>query len=145
MQVGAEHVVDVAEAQAGGGKAVEPRLLGEVHRWRIALVLAGAGIDQDGVLGRAHHVGLVGNDHLARYRIENFRIKLGQMAFADRGVVSRKHFLRPPPRPVAFDDAGDGDVADRELFHDVVMFPSIRPAAFVFLFFPRPSLAAAGP
>jgi hypothetical protein len=53
MQVGAEHVVDVAEAQAGGGKAVEPRLLGEVHRWRIALVPTGNSKRPSANVGRA--------------------------------------------------------------------------------------------
>src|SRR6516164_2725875 len=45
MQVRAEHVIDVFEAQAGCLEAVQPWLLRKVHGRLIALVLAGAGID----------------------------------------------------------------------------------------------------
>jgi hypothetical protein len=47
------------------------------------------------------------------------------MAFADGGIVSGKHFFRPPPRPVPFNDAGDGDIANRKFFHT---FPSHAPS-----------------
>jgi len=117
VQMGAEHVIDVFEAQARGTETVEPRLFRKIHRRRIALVLTGAGVDQDGVLGRAHHIGLIGDDHLAGHRVEYFLVERREMAPADFGIVGREHLLRLPPRPVAFDDAGDGDVADGELSH----------------------------
>src|SRR5262249_19613673 len=58
VQMRAEHVVDALERQPRGAEAIEPRLLGEVHGRRMSLILAGAGIDQDGALWRAHHEGL---------------------------------------------------------------------------------------
>src|SRR6202011_5250368 len=116
--VRAEHVVDVLEAQAGGGEAVEPRLLWEVERRRITLVLAGAGVDQNGVLGRAHQEGLIGDHHAAGGPVEHLGVHGREMALADLGIVADEHVLRLPPRPVPFDEAGDGDVADGELFHD---------------------------
>ena len=119
VQVGAKHVVDVVEPQTGGGEAVEPRLLGKVEWRRIALVFAGAGVDQDDVLGRPHHEGLIGDHHASGRRVEYCRIELGEMAPADVGVIGGEHVLRPPPRPVALDDAGNGDVADLERPHAV--------------------------
>src|ERR1700689_4431514 len=49
MQMRAEDVGDVLQAQARGVEIVEPGLLGKVVRGRIAFILAGARIDQDGV------------------------------------------------------------------------------------------------
>src|ERR1700730_3449849 len=48
------------------------------------------------------------------------------MALADLGIVSREHLLRLTPWPVAFDDAGDGDVADGELSHSAPAFIAFR-------------------
>src|SRR5262245_16378261 len=45
------------------------------------------------------------------------------MALANIRIIGGEHVLRLPPRPVALDDTGDGDVADRELLHSL---PSIR-------------------
>ena len=112
MQVGAEDVVDILEAQPLGGEAVQPGLLRKIHRRRVALVLAGAGIDQDGVLRRAHHEGLVGDDHPPGRRVEHHRVQRCQVLRPDRLVIGREHLGRPAPGAVALDDAGDADVAD---------------------------------
>ena len=119
MQVRAKDVIDILEAQTLGGKAVEPRLLRKIHWRRVAFVLAGAGVDQDGVFGGAHHKGLVRDHHLARCRIEHLRVHFSEMAAADLWIVFREHFLRRAPRPVPFDDAGDGHIADRKLVHSL--------------------------
>jgi len=74
-------------------------------------------INQDRVLGGAHHIGLVRHHHFAGRRIEHLAIELGEMAAADLGIVFRKHFLRRAPRAVPFNDAGNRDVANRELVH----------------------------
>jgi hypothetical protein len=118
VQMRAKDVIDVLEAQAFGGEAVEPRLFRKIHRWRIALVLAGAGIDQNCVFGGAHDVSLIGDHHFARRRIEHFAIEIGEMA-ADLRIVFWKHFLRCAPRAVPLDDAGNRNVANRELVHFV--------------------------
>ena len=78
----------------------------------MALVLAGAGVDQDRVLGRAHDKGLVGDVHPAGHGIEHHGVQFGEVPAANRRIVSREHVLRFPPWSVPFDDAGDGDVAD---------------------------------
>ena len=86
VQVGAKHVVDVLEPQARGRESVEPGFLRKVHGRRVTFVLAGAGVDQDRVLGRAHDEGLIGHHHLAGRRIKHFPIKLREMALADFGI-----------------------------------------------------------
>ena len=58
VQVRAENVVDVLEPQAFRRKTVEPRLFRKIHRRRIALVLARAGVDQDRVLARPQQPGM---------------------------------------------------------------------------------------
>ncbi len=117
VKVGAEHVIDVFELQPFGMEAVEPRLLRKIHRRWIAFVLAGAGIDQDGVLRRAHDKGLVGDDHFPGCRIEYFLVQRSEMPLANLGIVGREHVLRLPPRSIALDDAGNSDVANRKFFH----------------------------
>ena len=117
VEMRAEHVVDVLEPEAGGAKALEPGRLREVHRRGIALVLAGAGVDEDRVPGRAHDEGLVGDHHLAGGLIEHPRLKLGDVPLAELRVVVREHVLRPAPRPVALDDARDRHVSDRQAAH----------------------------
>ena len=112
MQMRAEHIIDVLEAQARGRETVEPGLFRKVHRRRIAFVLAGACIDEHRVPGRTHDIGLIGDDHFARRRIEDLGVKLREMAFTDNRVVGGEHLLRRPPRPVALDDADNGDVAN---------------------------------
>src|SRR5262252_8495013 len=52
------------------------------------------------------------DDHFARRQIEDLGVKLREMAFAVNRVVGGEHLLRRPPRPVALDDADNGDVAD---------------------------------
>src|SRR5271170_3400862 len=119
VQVRAEHVVDVLEPQTSRPEAVEPGLLWEVHRRRIALVLAGAGVDQDRVLGRSQDVGLISDYHAPGRRIENLRIEFCEMASASIRVIDGEHVLWPPPRPVSFDDARNSDVADLKRSHTV--------------------------
>jgi hypothetical protein len=132
MEVCAEHVVDVFETKPGGAEAVEPRGFWKIHRRRIALVLPGAGVDQDCPLAGAHHEGLVGDHQPAGRGIENERLELREMALADHGVIGREHVLRPAPRPVALDDAGDGDVANCKRSHgtrtSVAASPQTPPA-----------------
>src|SRR5262249_47852865 len=41
------------------------------------------------------------------------------MALANIRIIGGGHVLRLPPRPVALDDTGGGDVADRELLHSL--------------------------
>jgi hypothetical protein len=117
VQMRAENVRDVLERKTGGAKVVEPRLLGKIHRRGKALVLAGAGVDQHRVLGRAHDERLIGDNHAAGRRIEDNRIQRRKMPLADLRIVRRKHVLRLPPRSIALDDAGDGDVTDLEGLH----------------------------
>ena len=62
--------------------------------------------------GRTYDIGLIGDDHFARRRIEDLGVKLREMALTDNRVVDGEHLLRRPPRPVALDDAGNGDVAN---------------------------------
>jgi len=63
VQVRAKDVVDLIEPQTGAVEAVEPWLLGKIHRRRITLVLSGTGVHQDGVPRGAHHEGLIGDHH----------------------------------------------------------------------------------
>ena len=83
----------------------------------MALVLAGAGVDQDGVARRADHKGLVGDHHHPERGVEHLRLHAGQMMPENGLVIGRKEILRPPPRPLPLDDRVDGDVADPELLH----------------------------
>ena len=54
VQMGAEHVIDLLVGDAEREQLVAPALLArKVERRRMTLVLAGAGVDQDGVVRRA--------------------------------------------------------------------------------------------
>jgi hypothetical protein len=54
VKVGAEDVIDLVVTDAEREQLVAPALLArEIERRRMALVLAGAGIDQDGIAWRA--------------------------------------------------------------------------------------------
>src|SRR5262249_30279013 len=77
----------------------------------------GAGVEQDGVVGRAHDIGLIGDHQPSRNRVEHLRIELGEMPPSGLRVIGRKHLLGSPPWPVPLDDAGDGHVADLERAH----------------------------
>jgi hypothetical protein len=112
MEMRAEHIIDVFKTQARGRKAIQPGLFRKVHRRRMAFVLAGTCIDEHRVPGRAHNIGLIGDDHSARCRIEDFGVKLCDMVLADNRVIGGEHLPRRPPRPITLDDAGDADVAD---------------------------------
>nr|WP_245287860.1 hypothetical protein [Bradyrhizobium sp. URHA0013] len=83
----------------------------------VALVLAGAGIDQDGVARRAHHEGLIGDHHHAARGVEHLRLHRRQMVLEHTLVIGREKILRPPPRPLPLDHRIDGDVADPQLLH----------------------------
>jgi hypothetical protein len=66
VQMGAEHVVDLLVGYAEREQFVAPALLaGKIERRRMALVLAGAGVDQNSVARGADHKRLIGDDHLA--------------------------------------------------------------------------------
>ncbi len=103
MQMGAKDVGDVLKAQARGAETVEPGLLGEVVGSRIAFVLAGAGIDQDGEPGRAHKERLVGDHHAAADRIEHDGVEFCEVFTPQLGIVGREHNLRRAPGTVALD------------------------------------------
>src|SRR5262245_22713765 len=47
-----------------------------------------------------------------RSLVQDLGVKLREMAFAVNRVVGGEHLPRRPPRPVALDDADNGDVAD---------------------------------
>jgi hypothetical protein len=83
----------------------------------MALVLAGAGVDQDGMARGADHEGLVGDDHQSQRCVVHLRLHGRQMMPEDGVVIGREKVLRPPPRPFALDHRVDGDVADPELLH----------------------------
>jgi hypothetical protein len=83
----------------------------------VPLVLAGTGVDQDGVARRADDEGLIGDHHHPQRRVEHFRLHAGEVMLENGIVISRKEILRPPPRPLALDDSVDGDIADPELLH----------------------------
>src|SRR3954452_16850186 len=102
MKMRAEDVIDLLQADAEREQLVAPAFLArKIERRRMALVLAGAGVDQDGVAGRAHHKSLIGDDHHAERGVEPLRLHLGQMMSEHRVVVSREEILRPPPRSLA--------------------------------------------
>src|SRR3546814_10611158 len=87
----AEDVVDILEADAEREQLAPPALLaGKVERRRMALVLAGAGVDQHGVPRRAHHESLVGHHHLAGRGVEDLRLHRRQMPLEGRPVESRE-------------------------------------------------------
>ncbi|GCC48700.1 hypothetical protein chiPu_0032795, partial [Chiloscyllium punctatum] len=87
MQMGAEHVVDLLIGDAEREQLVAPALLArKVERRRVPLVLAGAGVDQDGVARRPHHEGLVGDHHHAAGGIEDFGLHRFQVML-EHGVV----------------------------------------------------------
>jgi hypothetical protein len=118
MQVGAEDIVHLVVSDAERKQLVSPALLArKVKRRRMPLVLAGAGVDQDGVPRRADDEGLVGDDHHAQGGVEDLRLHRRQMTLEDVLIIGRKEVLRPPPWSFAFDHGIDGDVADPELLH----------------------------
>ena len=83
----------------------------------MALVLAGAGIDQDGVARRADDEGLVGDHDHPQRGVEHLGLHAGQVMLEDGVIIGRKEILRPPPWPLPLDDSIDGDIADPELLH----------------------------
>src|SRR6476620_6672334 len=118
MQMGAEYIVHSVVSNAEREQLVAPALLaGKIERRRMALVLAGAGVDQDRVARRANDEGLVGDHHFARGRVEELRLHLRQMMIEYGIVIGREKILRTSPRPLALDHRIDGDVADPDLLH----------------------------
>jgi hypothetical protein len=83
----------------------------------MTLVLAGAGVDQDGVARCPHHEGLVGNHQHPERGVEHLRLHARQMTLEDGVVIGREEILRPPPRALALDHRVDGDVADPDPLH----------------------------
>ena len=84
----------------------------------MALVLAGAGVDQDGVARGADDKSLVGDRPSSPSAASNTSGSIaGQMMLEDGLVIGREEILRPPPRAFALDHRVDGDVADPELLH----------------------------
>ena len=80
VKMGAEHVVDLVVSDAEREQLVAPALLAGKIEWRrMALVLAGAGVHQDGMARRPDHEGLVGDDDHAQRRVEHFRLHRRQM------------------------------------------------------------------
>ncbi len=71
VQVRAEHEVDVFEAQPGSVELVEPALLGKVERRRMPFVLAGAGVNQHGVMRRPHYERLIRDHHAVGCLVEH--------------------------------------------------------------------------
>ena len=118
VQMGAEHVIHLLVGYAEREQLVAPALLaGKVERRRMALVLAGAGIDQNGVARRADDKGLIGDHHHSQACVEHLGLHGGEVMPEHCLVVSREKILRPPPWPRALDHRVDGDVADPELLH----------------------------
>ena len=113
MKMRAEHIVDVVVSDAEREQLVAPALLArKIERRRMALVLAGAGVDQDRVVRRADHEGLIGYQHHSQRRVEHLRLHRVQVTFEGGLVIGREEILRPPPRTLAFNHRVDGDVAD---------------------------------
>ena len=83
----------------------------------MALVLAGAGVHQNGMVRGANDKRLVGDDHQPERRVVHLRLHGRQMMLEDGVVIGREEILRPPPRAFAFDHRIDGDVADLKLLH----------------------------
>src|ERR1700730_787291 len=122
MKVGAEHIVDLVVGDTERKQLVPPALLaGKIERRRMTLVLAGAGVHQDGVAWRSNHEGLVCDDHHAQRRIEYFRLHGRQVTFEGGLVIGWKEILRPPPWALTFNHRIDGDVAAPDLFHFLLL------------------------
>lgn len=118
VQMRAEDVVDLLEADAEREQFVAPALLaGKIERRRMALVLAGAGVNQNGVTRRAHDKRLIGDNHHAARGVEHLRLHRRQMVPEHAVVIRREKILRPPPRPFPLDHRIDGNVADPQLLH----------------------------
>jgi hypothetical protein len=128
VKMGAEHIIDHLVADAEREQLVAPAFLaGKIERRRMALVLAGAGVDQDRVTWRPDHEGLIGNDDHPQRRVEYLRLHPRQMMLEDSFVKGRKEVLRPPPGPFPLDHGINGDVAYPELLH------FLYPFCFLFL------------
>ena len=126
VQMGAEHVVDVIKPEAGARQPVQPGLLGEIHRRRVAFVLTRACVNQDNKMLAADHEGLVGNDHLTGCDIEGFRFDIPQEAGGAESAVSRKHGFRRAPRAVPLNNAGDCHIPDGQLPHMILRLPTAQ-------------------
>lgn len=84
MHVGAHHVIDILGAGAGGGEVCEPGIVLLVvpgGKARVVLVVADAGVDQDGVVRGTQQVGLDREDQLARGRVEVGRLHPAAIGF----------------------------------------------------------------
>ena len=118
MKMRAKDIVDLVVSDAEREQLVAPALLARKIEWRrMTLVLAGAGVHQDGVMRRPDHEGLVGYHHHSQRGIEHLRLHRGQVTLEDGLVIGREEVLRPPPRAFTLNHRVDGDVADPELPH----------------------------
>jgi len=90
---------------------------GKIHRRGVALVLAGAGVDQDGVVRCADNEGLVGDHHSVRCGVVNHRVQGREVGAADLRRIGGEHRLGRAPGAVAFDDGRDRDVTNPGLLH----------------------------
>ena len=117
MEMRAEDVGDVLKPESRRTEIVEPGLLGEVIGRGEALVLAGAGVDQNCMPGRTHEKRLVGDHHPSACGVEHDRVESGQVFTPDLGIIGREHGLGRPPRTVALDQAGDRDLAELQRLH----------------------------
>jgi hypothetical protein len=100
VQVGAKDVIHLLVGDAEREQLVAPaRLAGKIERRRMALVLAGAGIDQNGVARRADDKGLIGDHHQAQACVEHLGLHGGKVMLEDGVVIDREEILRPSPRP----------------------------------------------
>ena len=118
VKMGAEHVIHAFVTDPEREQFVAPALLaGEIERRRMALVLAGAGVHQNGMARGANDKRLVGDDDQPERCVEHLRLHGRQMMPEDGVVIGREEILRPAPRAFALDHRINGNVADPELLH----------------------------
>src|SRR6187401_1717580 len=118
MEMGAEKIIYLVVRDAERKQLVAPALLaGKIERWGMTLVLAGAGVHQDGVMRRVDHERLVGDHHHSQRLVEHLRLHRRQVTLEDGIIIGREEILRPPPRPFALDHRVNGDVPDPDLSH----------------------------
>src|SRR5438128_12188515 len=101
MEMGAKHIVHLVVSDAERKQFVPPALLArKIERRRMTLVLAGAGIHQDGVVRRPDDESLVGDDHHSPRLVEHLWLHHRQVTLEDGLIIGREEVLRPPPWPL---------------------------------------------
>jgi len=128
MQMRAHHEVDLLRLHARLAQAVE--ILGvehvEARHAGTRLVVAAAGIDQDGVLAGAQQPGMDRRDQPAAFRLVIARRQPMTLGREGVGVELGKEILGRKARPHLLLDARDADVADVTILHLVSSFSSRR-------------------